>query len=478
MDSAVWSGRTTRWLGTSLRPRQPRSAPQAFLVSVDPVAVAEYGPVESWSPEIFRRALTQLDQAGVRAVGLDLPQVGGDVQEAAAEVWGGRLVLATRSQDPALLPGVPAAVRAAVSRGLSTVNPGEANLYYAFQTGYGAENGPLLPSFAWQLARLAGSQKPLNAAPRFLYHFSPSALQGQLNFSDVLRGNFDWAAVQGRVAVIGASSVDPDLPSSSVLQVRAVSSLLAPENVMFSRPVVALLAALTAALSLVLGGYWGFVLALLMPLLLVRLWPLGIVFPGITLAFTALLGTGLVALEYLLSQRGMRLRQTYSEQVLGSRVALTRTLEGLTLPGGHPAPAEPLDGARDETYLFLVKLRGYRQLQQQFGQEWAEEAVDQAVLRLRDLQPSAYHLEGVGFRWEADELAFLITSVAGSEEAQAIAQQLVITAAEVVLRGVALKPQVGLSRIVRPQLAGESSVAALIEQTRRNQVASADTGKA
>ncbi|ADY26210.1 putative Chase2 sensor protein [Deinococcus proteolyticus MRP] len=410
----------------------PRSEPQAVLVDIDPVSLADYGPLNTWTPAVYRAAAEQLQQAGARAIGVDVlldPARPGAAELNQVFSQAG-VVLAAWPGDP-LTPPAAVADRP-VRSGVSALDRDSLGMTYAFRTGYRTAQGELLPTLAWQLARAAGAQVPLDTRPRFLHRFSPAVVDTRLSFRDVATGSFRYADVQDKVVVIGQASPDPARPTGSELQARAVASLLVPPYLSFPVWAAALMAALVAGLSFILNRSWGLLIALLMPLLLLALWRAGVAFPGLTLATAALVGLALAAAEDLLARRGVRLHSTLGEQVLGTRAGLSQAVETLL-----SAPS------RGQAYLFLIRLEGYATLEERFGHEWAEEGVDQGLRRLRDLGPQVPNLEGFGFRWERDELVFIVDPVHSDVEARDIAAYFAFTLNGVSLRGQSLRPSAG-----------------------------------
>ncbi|MDO4263990.1 MAG: CHASE2 domain-containing protein [Deinococcus sp.] len=447
----------------------PRPNPQAMLVDIDPASLADYGPLHTWTPELYRSAVEQLQQAGAKSVGLDV--LLDPARPGAAELnrffSQAGVVLAVSPQDlPAPLqptspqknpsrsvssqggPAQQVLARAPASdgqqplTGISVLDRDVLGLTYAFQAGYRTADGQVLPTLAWQLAHAAGSQVPLDTRLRFLHRFDPPVLDTRLSFRDVAAGRFRYADVQGKAVVIGQASQNPAQQAGSDLQARAVASLMMPAYLSFPAWAAALLGALVTGLSFSQGRFLGLLIALLSPLLLLLLWRAGVAFPGLTLCSAALIGLLLAGIEYLLAQRGARLHSTFSEQVLGTRAALSRAVEALLTNSSSGRPGQ--------AYLFLIRLGGYRPLAEHFGREWAEEGLDQGLRRLRDLGPQFLSLEGFGFRWACDELVFIVDPVESEAAAQYTAGHFAQSLAEVSLRGHSLDPSVGYTAVQLP----------------------------
>lgn len=410
----------------------PRSGLSAVLIDIDSGSLADYGNTENWNADFYRSAIAQLEQAGAKVIGLDIL-----IDPARPDAAALNGFLADAGVVQAVEPGeaLPAGIQG--KYGLSVVNRSRlGSVPYSFQTGYRSANGELLPSLAWQLAHAAGADAPLNTRLQFLHRFEPSVLETRISLRDVMTGHFRYADVQDKVVVIGQASPDPLEPFGSELQVRAVASLLAPPYLMFPPWVVALIAALLTGLSTVLGRYWGLVLAIVMPALMLALWPIGVALSGLTFTLAALLGLLLAGIEYLLAHRRAAIKATLNEQLLGTRAGLSQAVEMLLTSSEAGQPC-----------LFLVRLEAYRELEEQFGREWAEEAVDQGLRRLKSIGHIAPELEGFGFRWDDNELVFIVEPVTSDAQAQKIASFFAHTLSQVVLRRQPLQPWAGYAWI-------------------------------
>lgn len=464
LGGLLWSYNPVAWnLASQASPRQ---GSQVMLVDIDAGSLADYGPVSTWNMDMYRTVISHLQDAGAKAVGLDvlLDPAKPDAAPLNEYLAGAGVVQAAQPDwaSPAGTQGL---------YGLSVLNRSAVGgAPYSFQPGYrstegtnGNAAGEILPSFAWQLAHAAGSDVPLSTQTRFLHHFEPSVLETRLSLRDVMTGRFRYADIQGKVVVIGQASGDALRPTGSELQARAVSTLLAQPYLMFPAWVVGVMSALLTGLSVVLGRYWGLLLAVLMPPLMLVLWPLGVALPGLTLTVAALLGLTLVGLEsWLARRRAATGRVSLSEKVLGSRAGLSQAVEVLH-SSSDPGVGQPC--------LFLVQLRGYRSLEESFGIEWAEEGLDQGLARLIGLGETFSDFTGLGFRWDDGEVVFIVDPVEDEARARDIAAYLAQTLGEVVLRGQPLQPWVGYAWIpVRgsTRAAGETTAPTLIETARQN----------
>ncbi len=430
----AWPRNPVVW--TAFSQLMPHRDPQVVLVDIDAASAADYGPLNTWDAGLYRAALTRLQDAGVRATGLDVlidparPGAAeiGDVLDQAQVV---------RAAEPSQLlqfarqTGTPAAQANASLYGLSAVNPNLIGPPYTFQAEYRLADGQLVPSLAAQLARAAGVRVPMNTSARLLHSFQPSVLETRLSFRDVVRGQFSYGDIQNKVVLIGQASPDPLRPTGSELQARAAASLMAPPFTEFPAWTVALLAALVTGLSAVLGRYWGLLFAVLLPPLAVLLWLLQVALPVITLVLAALLGLALGGLEYLLARTGRDRAASLSGQLLGTRAGLSQAVEMLSRA---PRPAEALD-APGQPVLFFIRLEGFRELEGQFGRVWAEEALDQGLRILKQHGTQWPHVETFGFRWADDELAFIADPIANDAEARAALHSFTSALSSVSLRG-------------------------------------------
>ena len=304
-----------------------------LLVGIDDATLSDYGPLPQWPRSLYLRAFDTLEQAGASVIGLDVVLGRGVGSSSQAGFDRPHLVLATAPGVPALdwLPAGQAVT------GVSALNSG-GGAVREVQTAYAVGSGPgaaLVPSFARQVAAQAGRPLPLDTQPRLLRYSPPTQVAAQtLSFRDLVSGNVRYADLQGRVVLIGQNAsgvpglnlpdIDGRLTPGLEWQARAVSSLLA--NPLRRLPAwgTALLCAGCAALAVLLGGLWGYVLAGLTLLASFLLWPLGLVFPGVSVSLAAIVGSSLVAFERWRQLKTVRLRDPLTG--LGNRLDLIRTV--------------------------------------------------------------------------------------------------------------------------------------------------------
>lgn len=304
-----------------------------LLVGIDDATLGDYGPLSQWPRSLYLQAFDTLEQAGASVIGLDVVLDRDAGPELRAAFDRPRLVLATAPGDP-VLDWVP--TRHTVT-GVSALNSGGGTVREV-QTAYPAGSGPgaaLVPSFARQVVAQAGLPLPLDTQPRLLRYSPPAQVAAQtLSFRDLVSGNVRYADLQGRVVLIGQNAsgvpglnlpdIDGRLTSGLEWQARAVSSLLARPLTPLPGWATALLCAACAALAVLFGGLWGYALAALTLLVAPLLWPLGVVFPGVSVSLAAILGSGLVAFERWWQLKTLRLRDPLTG--LGNRLSLTRTV--------------------------------------------------------------------------------------------------------------------------------------------------------
>lgn len=394
-----------------------RLSPALVVVGIDDASLRDYGRPDVWPRELYAQVLRTLREAGVRAVGLDVLLSGpsSPADAALAPLFSAPdLVLGTSPGEAGEAPqpgwrsptGVSVLNRSGgVARSVQTV--------YELD-GPGGERRRV-PSFAGQLARLAGADVPADTVPRLLRYVPPGELDAAtLSFRDVVNGNVRFAALQGKVVLIGltaggfsgltSTDIDGSQIAGTLLQARAVSSLLSPP---LTRPplwLMAVLGAAFAAATVWLRGLWGFGVAGLALLLAALGWLVGFVVPGVSLWLAALAGVGLVAFE-----RWWQLRALGTQDVLtgvGNRLAFTRAVEHRW----HSRQDRPMS-------LMLIDLDGLRQVNRQYGHLTGDALLRDLAGRLQKLRRRG----DVVFRWGPDEFAVLLDQV-GPQELPALTE--------------------------------------------------------
>ncbi|WP_216318092.1 sensor domain-containing diguanylate cyclase [Deinococcus aestuarii] len=373
--------------------------PRVVVVGIDDASLRDYGRLSGWPPELYGEALRTLDEAGARAVGLDVLLEGvGNSGPALAETFSRpNVVLATAPGEASAVPP-----EWTPPTGVSALNLGPGGVVRSFQTAYVTEGGRLEPSFARQVAVAAGEPVPLDTRPQPLRAVrAESGGLPVLPFRDVVNGNVRFADLQGKVVLIGLTAsglVGPGLSDVSgravpgvLLQARAVSSLLGPPFRWLPLWLTALLCVAAAVGAVLARGLWGFGLALVTLGLAVPLWLVNVLFPGVTVSVAAILGTALVALERWWNLRNLGTRDPLTG--LGNRLAFTRAVEH-RWPGREGRPLG----------LLLVDLSGFRKVNEVYGRLAGDEV-------LRDLagRIGSHRRRGdVIFRWGPDEFAVLL----------------------------------------------------------------------
>ena len=395
-----------------------RPNPALVIVVIDDASLRDYGRPDIWPRELYAQVLRTLREAGVRAVGLDVLLSGASspADAALAPVFSApNLVLGTSPGEAGEAPQPDWRS----PTGVSVLDRSAGGVARSVQTAYALE-GPggdrrLVPSFAGQLARLAGATVPADTAPRLLRYIPPGELEAvTLSFRDVVNGNVRFAELQNKVVVIGLTAsgfsglTSPDIDGSQVagtfLQARAVSSLLAPPLIRPPLWLMAVLGAVLAAATVWLRGLWGFGAAAFALLLAALGWLVDLVVPGVSLSLAALIGVGLVAFE-----RWWQLRTLGTQDILtgvGNRLAFTRAVEHRW----HSRQERPIS-------LMLIDLDGLRQVNKQYGHLTGD-------LLLRDLAGRLQKLRRRGdvvFRWGPDEFAVLLDQV-GPQELPALTE--------------------------------------------------------
>jgi diguanylate cyclase (GGDEF)-like protein len=389
-----------------------RPSPALVVVGIDDASLRDYGRPDVWPRELYAQVLQTLGEAGVRVVGLDVLLSGASsgTDAALAPLFSTpHLVLATSPGEA----GEPPQPGWRSPTGVSVLNRSAGGVARSVQTAYELE-GPggdrrLVPSFAGQIARLAGGTVPTDTAPRLLRYVPPGALEAvTLSFRDVVNGNVRFAELQDKVVLIGLTAsgfsglTSPDLDGSQVsgtyLQARAVSSLLAPP---LTRPplwLMAALGALLAAVTVWLRGLWGFGAAALALGLAVLGWLVNLVLPGVSLSLAALVGVGLVTAERWWQLRGLGTQDGLTG--VGNRLAFTRAVEHRW----HSRQDRPMS-------LMLIDLDGLRQVNQQYGHLAGDTLLRDLAGRLQKLRRRG----DIVFRWGPDEFAVLLDQVGPQE---------------------------------------------------------------
>lgn len=380
------------------------------LVAIDDASLRDYGRLDVWPRALYAAALGTLHEAGVQAVGIDLllsaPSADDATLRTAFERE--RVVLAT-SPDDILSPFPPTWN---VIPGVSALNPPQGGKIRKVQTGYPTlASEELTPSFARQVAAQAAPPLPLNTKPRLLRYVSPQDIKDRtLSFRDVVNGNIRFSALQGKVAVIGLTAhgvnnalLDIDgLPTpGTILQLKAVSALLSPPLRTLPPWLVVLLCAAVATLAAWARGLWGYALALLALTISLPLWKLNIVFPGVSVSLSAILGTVLFVLEQWWSARRTSSRDPLTG--FGNRLAFTRAVEQ-RWASRHTRPLG----------LVMLEVDHLRRVQQVSGRL----AGEQVLRQVGTLLQAGRRRGDMVFRWSPEEFAILldINSAAELEE--------------------------------------------------------------
>ncbi len=387
--------------------------PRVVVVGIDDETLRDYGRLDTWDRSLYARALRTLDQAGARAVALDIlfqGRASGD--EALGPLLSRKgVILASTPGDPQGVGLGPRTGRGAVT-GLSVLNIDPDGVVRRFQRGYRLPDGQLVPSLAEQLARAAGvsaqpqatqsSGTPLSTTPQTIRYVQPD--QGALpalSFRDLVNGTVRYSQLQDKLVVIGLTAagsqgsgyldVSRVAVPGVILQARTVSSLLAEPFVRFGLWWTLLLGVLAAVSAVLLRGFWGFVIAALAVGLSLPLWLADVQFPGATVSLCAMTGLLLVAAE-----RWWQLRHLGTVDPLtglGNRLAFTRAVEH-RWAGRNERPIG----------LLLVDLAGFRNVNDRLGIQAGDALLQHLAGTLKGNKRRA----DVVFRWGADEFVLLV----------------------------------------------------------------------
>ena len=377
--------------------------PRVVVVGIDDATLRDYGRLDTWDRSLYARALKTLDDAGARAVGLDILFQGSANGDAALAplLSHPNVILATTPDDPQGQQLGPR-VGSRATTGLSVLNIGPDGVVRTFQRSYRVQDGSLVPGLAEQLAHAAGVSAQSSTTPQTLRYLERDRnTLPVLSFRDLVNGNVRYSSLQDKLVIIGLTATGSqgsgylDVAHLNVpgviLQARAVSSLLSAPFHTLALWAVLLLGVLAAALAVLLRGIWGFVIALVAAGLSVPLWLLNLQFPGATVSLCAVVGLLLVA-----GERWWQLRQLGTVDPmtgLGNRLAFTRAVQH-RWAGRNEKPIG----------LLLVDLSGFRGVGDRPGLQTGDTLLRQLVgtLRGNNRRP------GVVFRWGADEFVLLI----------------------------------------------------------------------
>ncbi|ANE43330.1 CHASE2 domain-containing protein [Deinococcus puniceus] len=382
---------------------------RVVVVGIDDASLRDYGRLDSWPRELYGQALNTLDEAGARAIGIDviLSDPAQNDQRLADAFSRPNVVLATAPGEDS-----PANPDWRSPTGVSALNIASDGLVRSFQAAYrendtASAQSKLVPSLARQVAVIAGRDVPLDTTPRVLRYSRPDLERlPVLSFRDVVNGNVRYSDLQGRVVLIGLTAtglgngglggqtlrdVTGEVVSGALLQARAVSSLLSAPFQPIPVWLTVLLCVLAASAAVLARGLWGFGIAMLALSLAVPLWLANIVLPGVTISLAAILGTALVALERWWNLRNLGTLDPLTG--FGNRLAFTRAVE-------HRWAARterPLG-------LLLVDLSGFRKVNDTYGRNAGDELLRDLAARIQTHKRRG----DVIFRWGADEFAILL----------------------------------------------------------------------
>lgn len=392
--------------------------PRVVVVGIDDETLRDYGRLDTWDRSLYARALKTLDDAGARAVALDIlfqSQASGD--EALGPLLSRKnVILASTPGDPQGLGLGPRTGRGAVI-GLSALNIDPDGVVRCFQRSYRLPDGQLIASLSEQLARAAGtsaqpsatqpsatqpSTMPPSTTPQTIRYVQPD--QGSLpvlSFRDLVRGTVRYAQLQDKLVIIGLTAAGSQGPSyldvsrvpvsGVILQARTVSSLLSEPFVRFGPWWTLLLGVLAAVSAVLLRGFWGFMIAALAVGLSLPLWLADVQFPGATVSLCAMTGLLLLAAERWWQLH--RLGTVDPLTGLGNRLAFTRAVEH-RWAGRNERPIG----------LLLVDLAGFRNVNDQLGMQAGDALLQHLATTLKGNKRRA----DVVFRWGSDEFVLLV----------------------------------------------------------------------
>ncbi len=178
------------------------------MIGIDDATVRDYGRLDTWDRSLYARALNTLDQAGVRAVALDIlfqGRASGDDQLAPV-LHRPNVVLATTPEDPQGTGFGPRTATRAVY-GLSALNIDPDGVVRNFQRNYLLQDGTSAPSLSEQLARAAGIPAQDSVRPMTLrYVQTDRSTLPVLSFRDVINGNIRYSQLQDKLVIIGLTA--------------------------------------------------------------------------------------------------------------------------------------------------------------------------------------------------------------------------------------------------------------------------------
>jgi len=375
---------------------------RVVVIGIDDATIRDYGRLDTWDRSLYARALNTLDDAGARAVGLDILFQGRARGDAALAPLLDRpnVILATTADDPQGADLGPGASRTVT--GLSVLNIDPDGVVRHFQRSYRLADGSLQPSLSEQLARAAGMSAQTSTTPLTLRTLQDDRnTLPVLSFRDLVNGNVRYASLQDKLVIIGLTASGSQgqsyldvarLPVPGViLQARAVSSLLAPPFRALSLWAVVLLGVAAALAAVLLRGFWGFAIALGAVGLSVPLWLANLQFPGATVSLCAMAGLLLVAAE-----RWWQLRHLGTVDPLtglGNRLAFTRAVEHRW----NTRAERPIG-------LLLVDLTDFRSTSDRLSLQAGDALLQHLAGTLRGNKRRS----DVVFRWGSDEFMLLV----------------------------------------------------------------------
>lgn len=392
--------------------------PRVVVVGIDDKTLRDYGRLDTWDRSLYARILKTLDNAGARAVALDIPfqsRASGD--EALGPLLSRKnVILASIPGDPQGLELGPRTRHGAVT-GLSALNIDPDGVVRHFQRSYRLPDGQLIASLSEQLARAAGTSTqpsatqpsatplpilPPSTTPQTIRYVQPD--RGSLpvlSFRDLVEGTVRYAQLQDKLVIIGLTAAGSQGPSyldvsrvpvsGVILQARTVSSLLSEPFVRFGPWWTLLLGVLAAVSAVLLRGFWGFVIAALAVGLSLPLWLADVQFPGATVSLCAMTGLLLLAAE-----RWWQLHHLGTVDPLtglGNRLAFTRAVEH-RWAGRNERPIG----------LLLIDLAGFRNVNDRLGMQAGDALLQHLATTLKGNKRRA----DVVFRWGSDEFMLLV----------------------------------------------------------------------
>lgn len=232
LDNGLWD------MWTRLMPH--RYSTDIVIIGISETTTQRYGRIGTWNREIYAIALRNLQDAGVKAIGIDVlftEAANGD-NKLAEELKKPNVILSATNNNVILrsstgeTKNIWKPLFSQASYGTAYVETSTNGIVREFKSLYPLGN-TLAPSFTTQIARAAGYSVEANSDSKYIKYIGPPGqsfnynqdtndnyIKTIISFEDIVNGNFRYSLLQNKIALIGlvADGADRDQLLSPYLE--------------------------------------------------------------------------------------------------------------------------------------------------------------------------------------------------------------------------------------------------------------------